>query len=49
MEYQQISNELHAAVSVALSVHSSLQSEMPNTAVIYSLSANPTEKGGAKC
>ena len=42
------SNELHTTASVPFSVPSSVQSEMANTAFIYSLTANPTERGGAK-
>ena len=40
--------ELHTAVSIAFSVSSSVESEMVNTALIYSLAADPTERGGAK-
>ena len=42
------SNDLHTAVSVAFSLPSSLKSEMANTALIYSLTANATERRGAK-
>ena len=42
------SNELHTTVSVAFSVPSSLQNKMANIALIYSLSEDPTERGGAK-
>ena len=38
------SNKLHTAVSVAFSVLSSVQSEMANTALIYSLTADPKER-----
>ena len=41
-------NELHTAVSVAFSVPSSVQSEMANIALIYSLTADLTERGRAK-
>ena len=37
------SNELHTVVSVEFSVPSSVQSEMTNTAIIYSLTEDPTE------
>ena len=39
---------MHTAISVALSVPSSVQSEMANTALTYGLTADPTERGGAK-
>ena len=43
------SNELHTAVSVAFSVPSSVQSKnWWKTALIYSFTADPTERGGAK-
>ena len=42
------SNEIHTAVSVAFSVASSVQSKMGKNALIYSLIADPTERGGAK-
>ena len=43
------SNELHIAVSVAFSVPSSAQSENSwKTALIYSFTADPIERGGAK-
>ena len=38
-------DRLHTAVSVALSIPSSVQREMANYALIYSLSANPRERG----
>ena len=40
-------NEFHTAIWAAFSVPSSMQSEMANTALIYSLTADPTERGGA--
>ena len=42
------SNEMHTAISVAFSVPSSVQSEMVKTALIYTLTADPTERGRAK-
>ena len=43
------SNELHTAVSVAFSEPSSVQSKnWWKTALIYSFTADPTERGGAK-
>ena len=42
------SNELHTAVSVAFNVPSSVQRKMTSTALIYSLTADPMERGGAK-
>ena len=36
------------ALSVVLSVPSSVQKEMANTALIYSLITDPMERGGAK-
>ena len=42
------SNEMHTAVSVAFSVPSSVQSKMSKNALIYSLTADPTERGRAK-
>ena len=42
------SYELHTAVSVAFSVSSSVQSEIANTALIYTLTADPTERGETK-
>ena len=39
------SNELHTPVSVAFNIPSSVHSEMENTALIYSLTADPTERG----
>ena len=43
------SNKLHSAVSVAFSVPSSVQSKnWWKTALIYSFTADPTERGGAK-
>ena len=39
---------MHTAVSAALSVPFRVKNEMTNTALIYSLTANPTERGGAK-
>ena len=41
------SNEMRTAVSVVFSVPSLVQSKMAKTALIYSLSADPTEGGGA--
>ena len=45
LEHQYISNELHPAVSEALNIPSSLQSQMANSVIIYSLTADPMEKG----
>ena len=42
------SNELHAAVSVAFSVPSSVRSKGAENALIYSLTADPTKRGGAE-
>ena len=42
------SKEMHTAVLVVFSVPSSVQSKMAKNALIYSLTANPTERGGAK-
>ena len=42
------SNELYAAISVVFSVLSSVQSEVANTALIYSHTADLTERRGAK-
>ena len=39
---------MHTAVSMALRVPSSVQSEMANIALIYSLAADPQEMGWAK-
>ena len=41
------SNDMHTAVSVAFGVPSSVQSKMAKNAVIYSLTEDPTERGGA--
>ena len=43
-----LSNEMHTAVSVAFSVPSLVQSKMVKNALIYSLTADPRERGGAK-
>ena len=40
------SNELHTAVSVSFSVPSSVASRMAYTALTYSLTADPIERGG---
>ena len=43
------SDELHTAISVAFSVPSSVQSRnWWKTALIYSFTADPIERGGAK-
>ena len=42
------SSELHTAVSVAFSVHSAVHSEMPNTALTYSVTEESTERWGTK-
>ena len=42
------SNQLNTAVSVAFSVPSSVESKMVENALIYSLTPDPTETGGAK-
>ena len=39
---------MHTTVSVALSLPSSVKNEMANTSLIYSLTADPMERGGAK-
>ena len=42
------SNELHTALLVAFSIPFSVQSKIANTALIYSLTADPTERGRTK-
>ena len=42
------SNELQTAVLVTFSIPSSVQSKMANTALIYSLTVDPAERGEAK-
>ena len=42
------SNEMHTAISVAFSVPSSVQSKMVKNVLIYSLTVDPTERGGTK-
>ena len=39
---------MHTAVSVAFSIPSSVESKMAKNALIYSLTADPTEGGGTK-
>ena len=42
------SYEMHTAASTALSIPSSVQSKMAKNALIYRLTADPTEREGAK-
>ena len=39
---------MHTAILVVFSAPSSVQSKMAKKALIYSLTVNPTEKGGVK-
>ena len=39
---------MHTAVSVAFSVPSSVQSKMAKNALVYNITADPTESGGTE-